>query len=132
MDEGGSTGMQKDLKKYYLILSLFVFVGIAWLAIPILAEMIKYHRYYLKYESVKTGMTLSEVQMILGPGSEISEDFVTREHDYSKPRNANGLIRVRRVVNGDRFYFWENSNRRIEIGFEGGRVREKYYWEPSL
>jgi hypothetical protein len=71
-------------------------------------------------------MTLEEVEAILGPGEEISRERVpqwaqNRKHDDGSLSN--------KVVEGDRFFRWDNGDGisfGYFIGFKDNKVIEKH------
>jgi hypothetical protein len=76
---------------------------------------------YTNYQRIRPGMTLAEVEALLGgPGEEIRE---TQVPEYSDRK---------RVVSGERFFRSEQKGRKIIVSFEAGTVKEKWYWQPSL
>ena len=79
-------------------------------------------RFYLGYHRLRVGMTLSDVELILGRGTEIPERFVPIE----KPKGMGGPGTL--VVHGDRFFEWRRGSLEIVVGFRDGRVIEKSYW----
>ena len=66
---------------------------------------------------VRTGMTLEEVEGILGPG----------EPRAWPPWNRNGYS-----VQGEVFYVWEEEAGDFWIGMRDGRVVDKRFKAPSL
>jgi hypothetical protein len=85
---------------------------------------------YANYERIQVGMTLTEVERLLGaPGEEIDESFVALTNVGDK--------KTKRVVSGDKYYKWFKDKADvlgawIVISLKNGLVAEKYYWEPSL
>jgi hypothetical protein len=77
------------------------------------------------YSQVEIGMTVDEVEAILGRGKEI-------------PRSEVPLLGgpMRPAVEGTSFYRWKDEANamtpEIVLGFENGKVCNKWYWEPSL
>jgi len=70
---------------------------------------------------VRTGMTLGEVEAILGPGEPIKSSQVPLDY-YNGP-----------VVRGDTFYAWHpKDGTEAVIGFKDRKVYEKWFWAPSL
>ncbi len=87
-----------------------------------------------KFNRIEYGMTLAEVEEILGPGREL------RPHEV--PDIRNGPVRP-----GDQVYKWSETRasedngqfktvgrgeRRICVAFRNGKVCDKTFWEPSL
>jgi hypothetical protein len=70
-------------------------------------------------------MTLQEVQVILGPGEEISGSQVPGVPDYAA-RFVDGQW-TRKVVEGDRFFKWPTDDGTFYISFKADRVLEKFY-----
>ena len=75
------------------------------------------------FKTIQKGMTLSEIESILGEGVEIPPERLPMhpEKEILKP-----------VIKGDIFYLWDKGEYRIIIGFVEGKVFEKYLWEPSF
>src|SRR5262245_8497153 len=78
----------------------------------------------LKYRyRVKVGMTLAEVENILGPGER-------QESQPGMPDYKGGSIPV---VQGDEFYVWKaDDDLAIWVGLREGKVHDKWFWAPSL
>lgn len=109
-------------------------------------------RFRAGYERVQVGMTLADVEAVLGPGTEIKLSEVPtrlvslnpaaeRAADERARRTGSPLptvrsfpTRVKPVVAGDRVLRWrgEQNGARILIGFKDGRVIEKDYVEYGL
>jgi hypothetical protein len=106
---------------------------------------------YCNYQRVQLGMTLPDVEALLGPGTEIGRDrlpVVVRPAPgvVVPPDPPGGPYRTVRdypvvevpVVDGDRFFRWEadapwlQSGAYIIVAFRDGKVCDKTYWEPSL
>jgi hypothetical protein len=76
---------------------------------------------YGNYLRIRNGMTLDEVERILGPGKEIDQPpFIG---DYSRPPGQY----ARAAVEGDEFYRWQAGYDSVTIGFRSGKVCDKYY-----
>ncbi len=85
---------------------------------------------YYGYQTIHAGMSLLEVEQVLGRGVEIDQQELPTRVDFTEPDPSK---RRRPVVTGRRFYRWEDGNgRRVIIGINNGRVVDKSYWEPSL
>jgi hypothetical protein len=80
---------------------------------------------YCNYQRVQVGMTQTEVEALLGPGTEIR---TARHHPVENVP----------VVEGERFFEWPperppiSGDPYIIVTFREGRVCEKHYWEPSF
>lgn len=74
------------------------------------------------YDRIGIGMSVPEVERILGPGRPISREQV--------PTGPNSQC----LVKGDRFLKWSGQKIQTEIiiGFKENKVCDKWYWEPSL
>jgi hypothetical protein len=70
---------------------------------------------------IKSGMTLEEVEGILGPGIESQSPVLSY---------GNGDLRT--AVRGEHIFLWEKDAMKIWVGFEAGRVCNKWFWAPSL
>ena len=84
---------------------------------------------YCDFKRVEIGMTLQEVEAILGPGREISAKELPGEPDFDEPDLDK---RVKPVVQGDRFFEWLGGGAEVFVAFRDGRVCDKWYWEASL
>jgi hypothetical protein len=86
--------------------------------------------FHAKYSQIKFGMSLQDVEEILGHGDVLDKEKVPKTPDFSKPKD-NRLVAV---VNGDQFYIWHDRQKysNIILGFVDGRVFDKRFWEPSL
>ncbi len=73
------------------------------------------------YNKITIGMDLPQVEMILGPGTEITKGQV--------PRMGGSQTGV---VLGTHFYRWTYKGICMVLGFNNGKVCDKWYWEPSL
>lgn len=75
------------------------------------------------YTRIKNGMTLREVETLLGPGTETERQYVPTTSPTREP-----------VVYGDRFYSWKDvqTGKEIFVGVKDGVVCDKWYWEPDL
>ena len=79
---------------------------------------------WCNYKKIERGMTLEEVEVLIGRGEKIER--------LSVPETPDGP-----VVTGETFFEWKETPRefggtRIVIGFVKGKVIAKSYWEPSL
>jgi hypothetical protein len=77
---------------------------------------------HCNYEKLNIGMTVGEVEAILGAeGKEIAASAL--------PRYSSGP-----VVQGETFFQWEGSINRIRVivGVKDERICDKWYWEDSL
>jgi hypothetical protein len=71
-------------------------------------------------------MTLREVQAILGPGEEIPPNQV-RAYPDKQMTDGEGM---KRVVEGDMFYFWQDGQDEFYVGLRNNKVVGKYLWVP--
>jgi hypothetical protein len=76
------------------------------------------------FSRVDAGMTVEEVQAILGPGREISREHVP---EWGAERTAAGGRRTTRVVEGDRFFEWPQEDGAFYVSFAKNRVAEKHH-----
>ena len=81
------------------------------------------------FNKVKIGMSLREVESILGPGKQIQADQVMR---ISRSPDAQGNWNFHLVVDGDLFYEWDQGDRAIELGTKHGKVCDKWYGASGL
>ena len=106
---------------------------------------------YRKYKRVQVGMSVDEVQAILGPGTPIGQEKVpgivvavnpadvdaslerARRAGRSPPTARDYPTRVKPVVEGDFILQWVNdkTGERILVAFKDGKVCEKDYWDPN-
>jgi hypothetical protein len=97
------------------------------------------------YDKIAVGMTLSEVETLIGPGTEIDRSSLPKTHRLKAGVHPNrvgpqvtvvdhDLFEIVPVVDGDVFHRWtENGGGSyVILGFRNGRVCDKWYWEPSL
>lgn len=76
------------------------------------------HPLKVQYDQIEVGMTLAEVEEILGPGTPVE----------NVPENRDGPI-----VTGDALFLWEEprSGVRIHMGFLKGKVLGTDYFQPE-
>jgi hypothetical protein len=80
-------------------------------------------RFEWKYRyRVRVGMTLDEVEAVLGPGRK-------EEGPPGTPDYKGGSVPL---VRGEEFYVWERDGLEIWVGLEDGKVCDKYFDFPSL
>src|SRR5207302_1670877 len=103
--------------------------------------------FHRKYDQVQVGMTLTEVESILGPGSQISAKdlsgkLITKPGFVEPPDPPGGPPRTVRMapavvvpeVQGDQFYQWWNPDHSEYslVGMRDGKVCDKTFWQTSL
>jgi hypothetical protein len=66
---------------------------------------------------VREGMTLEQVQGVLGSGSERSYP----------PEEQAGRMESRPILTGDRFFSWDSTGGVLWIGFRDGKVESKRF-----
>jgi hypothetical protein len=73
------------------------------------------------YAKIENGMTVGQVESVLGTGREIGREYIPSTRDGP-------------VVDGQAYFLWEEAatGRQVWVGLRGGRVCTKWYWEPSL
>jgi hypothetical protein len=80
----------------------------------------------VKYHKIRTSMSLSDVEAVLGPGEKIPRSNLPRVPQYVKPR-VNGESAT--VIDGDEFWFWSAErlgwHTTIYVGFRNGKVCDK-------
>lgn len=109
---------------------------------------------FTNYSRIRVGMSVDDVQAILGPGTTIpgsevpgivvavnsADDAaaaVVREKairsGVSPPTARNYPTRIRGVVEGDTILRWQNSStgERILVAFQDGKVCDKHYYDPN-
>jgi hypothetical protein len=105
-----------------LTLALAAVAGAAWWCRPGVFS-------YSNYQGIQPGMTLEQVESLLGgPGREIPESEVTYVVDNNAP--VGSTKRLKHVVAGERYFEWGEDLFELIISLKGGRVAEKWYWEP--
>lgn len=87
--------------------------------------------FHAVYVRILPGMPLAEVEGILGgPGVVVSERDLPGIVDWRIPLEDPN--RVKAVVAGDRYLWWEHGGSTIFVGFRDGKVMDKWYGEPSI
>jgi hypothetical protein len=106
---------------------------------------------YRNYKQVQIGMSVDEVQAILGPGTAVNQSEVpgivvavnpgdevaseerARRSGRPPPTIRDYPTRIKPVVEGDYILQWVNSRtgERILVAFRDGKVCEKDYWDPN-
>jgi hypothetical protein len=83
--------------------------------------------WYLTYSKIRTGMSLRDVEFVLGPGKQIGPEAIqTIDYDENDPAN-----RVHSVVQGDERYIWQTRDHfLLVVGFKNGAVADKWYSIP--
>jgi hypothetical protein len=90
-----------------------------------------YYSAFAYYERIQTGMTLDEVERVLGhPGREVRESELERTVDWNLP--VGHPRRVKPVISGEHYFRWEKGSGYIIVSLRGGVVAEKWYWESNL
>jgi len=101
------------------------------------------------YQKITVGMSVEEVEVLLGPGTVVHQNEVpgivvslnpaddARERESGSsgsPSTArNYPTRIKPLVEGDHILQWvdNKSGERILVAFKGGIVFEKNYWNPN-
>lgn len=83
----------------------------------------------VKFCKVQLGMSLSEVEAILGPGKKISQSQLPLLPPFARPLQKpleDGLVPI---ISGDEFWFWGTDRigwrSTIYVGFRNGKVCDK-------
>src|SRR5262249_9118926 len=115
----------------YLVLLFFVSVlcALAYLIDELHKNFGEENKLFNTYQRINLGMSLKEVQALLGPGSEIPASEVPQSPDFSE---LDPDKRSKPVVNGDKYYIWIVKGKKVVIGTTDDKVCGKWYWEPSL
>lgn len=92
------------------------------------------------YDRIQLGMTLNDVESILGQGEDVSGRF-----GAVKRGDKTYQWEVPHIVQGEKAYKWEEwsirsngtfnykyGERTIYVGFQDGKVCDKDYWQPSF
>ena len=86
---------------------------------------------YANYERIQPGMTLSEVEKLLGgPGTEKLQNQLPQVVDWTVPLGSPN--RLKTVVSGDQYFRWKNDDEEAIVSLRRGVVSEKWYYKPSL
>jgi hypothetical protein len=137
--------VRKSLAPLLLIAALGVTLG------GVLYASLKDSPDLANYKRVHVGMSVGEVQAILGPGAVVpqaevpgvvravnqADEDATRERarrSDGPPSTARDYpTRIKPVVEGDHILRWVNgqTGERILIAFKDGKVCEKHYWDPN-
>ena len=80
------------------------------------------------FSRVQAGMTLAQVERILGPGHQVPRERVAQ---VQGPLQADGTG-LKPVVEGDTFFAWTGGGDGFWISFKNGRVKEKYHFVVPL
>ncbi len=106
---------------------------------------------FANYKRVRVGMSVDDVQALLGlgevaiandvPGIVVAVNPVDEKAAHEKWRRSGGPpptargypTRIKPVVEGDYILKWVNSRtrERILVAFKDGKVCEKNYWDPN-
>src|SRR5262249_12216929 len=73
-------------------------------------------------QRINSGMTLEEVETILGAGTRVK----------NVPELQEGPRGRRPAVTGDEFYLWERDHDNLWVGFKDGKVCDTFFWTPNL
>lgn len=105
---------------------------------------------FRKYQQVQVGMSMAEVEAILGPGTPVGANEVptvvvainaqdpidaeerARRQGLPPPTVRDYPTRHKPVVEGDIIWQWRDGAEVILVAFKAGKVSEKYYRIPSL
>jgi hypothetical protein len=109
-----------------------IYWGILLVALMIVAFIAYRGTIWGKYHRIRSGMTLAEVEAIMGPGQRISREYVPRVPPYVKPQQGGDFATV---VDGDEFYEWNylrTNGPAIYVGFRDGKVSDKHWLQLGL
>jgi hypothetical protein len=122
---------QFRLRTLFIVTAALAVLLSAWKTLDLWVDYVEGPISSRGFSRIKIGMSLDEVEAILGPGEQISLEHVTQipGSPYAKRKGNLDL-----VVEGDEFFRWHNSKcgMEIQLGLRDGRVCDKWYWEPSL
>src|SRR5581483_8816321 len=96
-------------KAVFAALAALALAGWLWLFWPWAHTLFEFHC------RLRAGMTLAEVEAVLGEG----------ERELAPPGVGDGGS-IRPAVQGDTFYRWERGGNEIWLGLRGGRVVDKW------
>ncbi len=109
-------------------------VLIALLVSPFLLVMclltLAYYRdesFHSGYKQIQQGMSLEDVEAILGPGSRIATEQIPTFPDFREPLEH----RRKPVVVGDMVLRWEHNYDVIYVGFRNNSMCSKCYRDNS-
>ncbi len=114
-----AAGRWKWLLRAVALGSIICVLWMVWISLPNV-------EFLQLYRKIEVGMTMREVESILGPGKRISKQEIPQTKDESRK------VGTKPVVFGDAYLRWDHDQERIIIGFQDGKVVCKDYWEPSL
>ena len=131
-------------KTILLLAALGLFLGLAYVC------FVTESRDFANYTCIRVGMSIEEVQAILGPGTTVKQEEVPGFVVAVNPQDAVGSIgrarkvgpiatcrdyptRIKPVVEGDHILRWVNSEtgERILVAFKDGRACEKDFYDPN-
>jgi hypothetical protein len=78
-------------------------------------------------DRIRVGMTLEDVESLLGPGEELPVRLVPK----SEKRTVDGHVTTM-IVEGERFFRWYGELTTVYIGFKDNKVYEKKCFELSF
>jgi hypothetical protein len=99
---------------------------------------------FASYNRIHVGMSVDDVEAILGPGTAVAQSEVPQTVRAVNPADERFLApnatcrtyptRLKPVVEGDHILKWRycTNSRTIWIAFRDGLVCEKHYYEDSL
>jgi hypothetical protein len=107
---------------------------LAGVAILLLILWPKPDAFRARYDRLQLGMTVPEVEAILGPGEEVPEDRMPGVPPHVRPMRDG---RFAPLVEGERFFRWQEQHegfppRTIWVGVRGGKVCDKMFHQFSL
>lgn len=141
------------MRKSLVFLLVFVLVGIACCGGLFYVVFWQDSPDFAKYKRIQVGMSVDEVQAILGLGTRINQSDVPQIEVFVNPADEKAAaekmkklgprwttkirdypMRPKPIVEGDLILKWENdrTGARILIAFRDGKVCEKDYWEFDL
>jgi hypothetical protein len=107
-------------KKTYLQIAVgfVVLSALGWTLFFVNMAIINHVNFPKRYDRIAEGMTVQEVELLLGPGAPVVREDVPRDlDDPAEP-----------VVDGETLLLWARGKQRIVVAFTKGRVVDHHYW----
>jgi hypothetical protein len=127
----GKSPLQFRLRTIFLLIAACAALLSTWTLLAQLLDHLEGPISRRTFKKITLGMSLDEVEAILGPGRQIPVGSVTRGRGSPSARETWNLDLV---IDGDQFFEWRDDEhgKRIELGMRDGKVCDKFFWEPCL